>query len=122
MKKVIMRYVQAFTAMVVGVLGGVLPDEEDMKAERVQFWLDLLKAGWRILGGTQAIERIISCASAKEADLLAREIGDRFATYGYDPHVLAAEGERVVVRLTTTAKGRVTERDFGAAVLVDACT
>ena len=124
MKERITRWVKAFTNIMVGLLGGFLPDPdpEGLKAERVQFWIGLLKAGWKVRGGNEALERIVRCANADHANQLAGEMLDRCAGYGYDAQVLVAEGNQVVVRLTDPVIGQVTERDFGAAMLIDSCT
>ncbi len=110
----------------VGFIGGFIrgifgwpDDDEDLKAERVQFWKDQLAQAWMYEGQQLALLRTIVCSDKNAAQDMAKRLRAKLADYGYTADVLASVGSVISVRLTTPSAGRLTERDYAAAVLID---
>ncbi len=113
-----MNLYNAVKQFIVGFLTGlfgILDDEEDLKPERIQFWDGVIHPDWRQMG--TALVRTIPCADATAAADLVKTIAGELARYRYVAATLKADGNVVTVRLTSN--GKVTERDYAAAALID---
>ncbi len=109
---------------IVGFITGLFgipddPDNEGLKAERIQFWRGYLDPAWIIEATGTALTRTIVCADAGAAADLAKTLAGELAQHGYVAGVLEAAGTTVNVRLTNASVGRLTERDYAAAALID---
>ncbi len=116
-----MKLYELLKQFVIGFLVGLFsdPDYEDMKPERIQFWDEQISPAWMREKGGTALYRTIIRSESRAADNLAKELIGELGQYGYEPDSIAADGNSVTVRLTTSAVGKLTERDYAAAVLID---
>jgi pterin-4a-carbinolamine dehydratase len=104
-------------AIIVGILW--FPDDEDLKPERIQFWESNLSDGWKREGDGVALLRTFVEDDRLAADELAGNLAGELAKHGYKADELEVVGNVVSVRLCTASVGRLTERDYAAALLID---
>ncbi len=116
-----MNFVNACKQFIVGFITGLLGivDDDELKAERVQFWKDMIDPAWQRERGGRALVRTIGCVDSAEADHMVKTLTGELESHGYRADALEAAGNVVNVRLTTASVGRLTERDYAAAALID---
>ncbi len=117
-----MKLFELVKAFAIAFLIGIFSDPDptiDMKPERIQFWEGQISPSWTTEKGGTALTRTIYRSDARSATSLAKELAGELGQYGYEPASVDVDGGSLTVRLTTASAGRLTERDYAAALLID---
>ncbi len=115
-----MNVLKALKEFIVGFIVGPFsdPDDDGLKAERVQWWEDLIVPAWQKEKGGRVLSRTFILGESGAAGDLAMTVTGELEQYGYHPDVGVA-GNAVTVRLRSASAGQLTERDYAAAALID---
>lgn len=105
--------------LVFGIIVGLFwwPDDQELKPERIQFWLDAIHPDWQMEAKDTVLTRTIVESDERRAGNLARKLQAELEQHGYELEA-EATGNTVTVWLTGEAE-TLTERDYAAALLVD---
>lgn len=115
-----MNVLDILRQFLIGIIVGLFwwPDLEELKPERIQFWLEWIHPDWRQEGKGTALVRTIMSRDARAATDLVQTLTAELDQHGYVLEVETA-GSMVNLRLTTATVGKPTERDYAAALLID---
>ncbi len=111
----------ALRQFIIGFITGLFrdPDDEGLKAERVQFWDGLISDDWVREGDGVALLRTIVCTDPRAAGDQVKTLTGELERHGYRPDDLDVAGHVVSLRLSTASLGQLTECDYAAAALID---
>ncbi|MCP5119072.1 MAG: hypothetical protein GY953_50360, partial [bacterium] len=115
-----MSVIDILKQFVIAIIIGLFwwPDDEDLKPERIQWWLEAIHPDWRQEGKGTALLRTIMSSDTRAATGMVQTLTDELGQHGYKLEAETA-GSMVNLRLTTASVGRITERDYAAALLPD---